>query len=56
MVAGQTVDSYNNEDMYCTQYDYYSDFYIQQQDSCPQQGQQHQICTVHGDYGELLFE
>lgn len=55
MVAGQTTDSYNNEEMYCGQYDYYSDFYPQQQDICPQQGHQPQVCTVHGDYGEFVI-
>lgn len=53
MVAGQTVDPYNNEEMYCMQYDYYSDFYPQQPDVCSSQGQPHQVCTLHGDYGEF---
>ena len=56
MVAGQTVDSHNNEEMYCAQYEYYSDFYPQQQELCPQHGHQQQMCTVHGDYGKFLTD
>ncbi|KAK6632457.1 hypothetical protein RUM44_007499 [Polyplax serrata] len=38
--------------MYCMQYDYYSDYYPQQ-DICSQQRHQHQVCTIHGDYGPV---
>ncbi|KAL0274062.1 UNVERIFIED_CONTAM: hypothetical protein PYX00_006583 [Menopon gallinae] len=55
MVAGQTVDSHNNEEMYCAQYDYYSEYYPQQE-LCPQHAQHaQQVCTVHGEYGEFFF-
>jgi hypothetical protein len=49
MVAGQTVETHN--DMYCSQYDYYQDYYPQQPELCPAHAQ---LCTVHGEYGKML--
>lgn len=47
MVAGQAVETHN--DMYCSQYDYYQDYYPQQPELCPAHTQ---LCTVHGEYGK----
>ncbi|XP_021928755.1 fibronectin type-III domain-containing protein 3A isoform X2 [Zootermopsis nevadensis] len=48
MVAGQTAETH--DDMYCSQYDYYQDYYPQQPELCPAHAQ---LCTVHGEYGPV---
>jgi hypothetical protein len=51
MVAGQAVETHN--DMYCSQYDYYQDYYPQQPELCPAHTQ---LCTVHGEYGKKYLK